>query len=66
MLPQEACHEANASPWVRLAGETGAKLVWWRVRAGPTAESALADLAGLLTPRCRLLIAGHGEGGFRF
>lgn len=37
------------------ARREGAKLVWWRVRAGPTAESALADLAELLTPRCRLL-----------
>ena len=61
--PQEACHEANASPWVRLAGETGAKLVWWRVREGPTAESALADLAELLTPRCPLCShSGWGAG----
>lgn len=51
-IAQEACHEANAGPWVRLAEETGAALVWWRFRDGPTAESALSDLAGLLTPRC--------------
>lgn len=52
IIVQEACHEANAGPWVRLAEETGAKLVWWRFREGPASESALSDLAGLLTARC--------------
>ncbi|KAK9842238.1 hypothetical protein WJX81_002146 [Elliptochloris bilobata] len=59
IIVQEACHEANASPWVRLAADTGATLVWWRFREGPAAESALADLAQLLTPRTRLVAAVH-------
>ncbi len=52
IIVQEACHEANAGPWVRLAEATGATLVWWRVRDGPAAESSLDDLAALLSPRC--------------
>jgi len=52
IVVQEACHEANAGPWVRLAEATGATLVWWRVRDGPAAESSLDDLAALLSPRC--------------
>lgn len=35
IVVHEACHEANAGPWVRCAAASGAALRWWRVDATP-------------------------------
>ncbi|KAI8462914.1 MAG: cysteine desulfurase [Monoraphidium minutum] len=41
VVVQEACHEANAGPWVRCAEGSGAALKWWRTDVTP--EFAGAD-----------------------
>lgn len=48
-----ADHEANISPWLRLAGR-GVDVKVWRLRPG-TLELDLADLDALMTPRTRLV-----------
>jgi cysteine desulfurase family protein (TIGR01976 family) len=46
-------HEANISPWLRLAGR-GVEAKVWRLRPD-TLELDLADLDALITPRTRLV-----------
>lgn len=48
-----ADHEANISPWLRLAGR-GVEVKIWRLRPD-TLELDLADLDVLMTPRTRLV-----------
>jgi cysteine desulfurase family protein (TIGR01976 family) len=51
-------HEANVTPWVRLAAERGATLRVWRIRPD-SLELDLGDLAALLTERTRLVCFPH-------
>jgi cysteine desulfurase family protein (TIGR01976 family) len=51
-------HEANVTPWERLAAERGAALKVWRLRSD-TLDLDPADLAGLLTARTRLVCFPH-------
>ncbi|HKI06411.1 MAG TPA: aminotransferase class V-fold PLP-dependent enzyme, partial [Thermoanaerobaculia bacterium] len=53
-----ADHEANITPWLRLAEERGAAVKFWR--ADPeTCQLDLADLDALMTERTRLVCFPH-------
>lgn len=54
----QACHEANAGPWTRLAARTGAPLSWWPVDP-TTRTSSLDTLETLLTPTTALVALTH-------
>ena len=54
----EACHEANAGPWYKLAERCGATIKVWRVDP-ETFESRVADLAALVTPATKLVAVVH-------
>lgn len=53
-------HEANISPWVRLASIHGLKIVPWRVR-NDTQELHLSDLQQLLNEKTRLVTLTHSS-----
>lgn len=54
----EACHEANAGPWYKLAERCGATIKVWRVDP-ITFESRVADLAALVTSATKLVAVVH-------
>ena len=51
VIVHEACHEANAGPWERLARETGATLKIWKIQTSPPFTSHLDDLKVILSPK---------------
>lgn len=53
-----ADHEANITPWMRLAEERGAHIKVWRTDPG-TLELTLSGLAPLITERTRLVCFTH-------
>lgn len=53
-----ADHEANITPWLRLAEERGATIKVWRTDPG-TLELTLSGLAPLMTERTRLVCFTH-------
>lgn len=60
IVVHQACHEANAGPWVRLAQATGAQLRWWSVDAAqPTCGSSEDALAAVLCPSTRIVAITH-------
>ena len=58
VVVHEACHEANAGPWYKLAERCGAKVRVWRVDP-VTFESRAEDLAALLSPATKLVALVH-------
>lgn len=58
VIVHEACHEANAGPWYKLAERCGATVRVWRVDPA-TFESRPADLAALLGPATKLVAVVH-------
>lgn len=46
IVVHDACHEANAGPWVRCAQQTGATLRWWKVDVSPSFGPAPASDGG--------------------
>ncbi len=56
--PHQACHEANAGPWTRLAANTGAHLTWWPVDPH-TRTSSLHTLETLLKPNTAVVALTH-------
>ncbi|MEM6438246.1 MAG: cysteine desulfurase-like protein [Pseudomonadota bacterium] len=57
IIVTEFDHEANISPWLRLAA-LGIEVRTWRLRPGEF-EPRLEDLEALLSPRTRLLAVTH-------
>lgn len=47
-------HDCNIRPWVQAAARAGVTVRWWEFDPATT-ELSVADLAGLLTPRTRLV-----------
>ncbi|CAM6105255.1 unnamed protein product [Calypogeia fissa] len=58
VIIHEANHEANVTPWLRMAARCGASIKWWRINY-ETFESDLDDLAHLLSPRTRIVAVPH-------
>lgn len=58
MIVHEACHEANAGPWYKLAARCGATIRVWRVHPASCGSRA-ADLAALLSPATKLVAVVH-------
>lgn len=51
--------QANAGPWVRLAEETGAQVIWWRVSATPPFSTSISDLKNLLSNKTKIVALPH-------
>lgn len=58
IVVDEAGHEANVGPWLRLAELTGATVRWWKVDPATGAHS-LDALADVLSPRTKLVAMCH-------
>ncbi|KAI5782608.1 pyridoxal phosphate-dependent transferase [Geopyxis carbonaria] len=53
-------HEANISPWVRVAAQRGLVLKWWTLPSDSKSTAlSVADLKALLTPKTRLVTCTH-------
>ena len=59
IVVHQACHEANAGPWVRLAAATGAQLRWWDVDPHASCASSEDALRTVLTPCTRVVALTH-------
>ncbi len=55
----DACMQANAGPWVRLAEETGALVKWWHVSDTPPFSTSLSDLKKLLSHKTKIVAFPH-------
>ena len=51
--------QANAGPWVRLAEETGAQVLWWRVSGTPPFSTSISDLQNLLSNKTKIVALPH-------
>jgi cysteine desulfurase family protein (TIGR01976 family) len=58
IVVDEAGHEANVGPWLRLADLAGATVRWWRVDPATGAHS-LDALSEVLSPRTKLVAMCH-------
>lgn len=51
--------QANAGPWVRLAEETGAQVLWWWVSDHPPFSTSISDLKNLLSNKTKIVALPH-------
>ncbi|KAK7941124.1 PLP-dependent transferase [Apiospora aurea] len=54
-------HEANIAPWVDLAARNKLTLKWWTPAKSTNPKLLPSDLAGLLTPKTRLVACTHAS-----
>lgn len=57
VIVDEANHEANAAPWIKLAEQRGLPLKFWKVNED--FNSSLESLGGLLSTKTRIVAVAH-------